>query len=106
MAENNDEQIKNLSEINKKLASLNKLYEDRITLLEKKLFNEENTSVSVVDEVDISSIVESDSNGTNMRISFEIKEALENIRLDFEQQYRRKLSLSQVVHILLKLYNN
>lgn len=120
--------------INKNLTTLNKLYKERIEILEKKLSNEEmdsnndnvhtdnyddffhklkhfNTesekdSITILSEIDLPIENTNDDKDTSLRISKETKKALEEVRFDFIDHYREKMSYSQAIYVLIEIYIN
>lgn len=148
--------LHNTLAINKNLTNLNKLYKERIELLEQELSNEdidnknnnlyedsntdlfiklseinnethyqnedikneneffhklkhfntesEKGNITILEEIDLPIENTNDDKDTSLRLSKETKKALEEVRFDFIDHYREKMSYSQAISLLIKIY--
>lgn len=118
-----DNIYKNTDDINKNLVRLNELYKIRIKLLENELYNNSKShstddinykDESIDTEEKYKKILEDikpaldkkdNSKSTSIRISTETKELLDKARLDFMNYYKKNLSYSQTILLLMEIYD-
>lgn len=123
----NDFEIKinnNTKDMNNALMTLNKIYKQRIELLEEEIssrnknvffeklrsFDDDldtedtNLSEDLLEEIKPVLDKKDNSKSTSIRISTETKELLDKARLDFMNYYKKNLSYSQTILLLMEIY--
>lgn len=94
--------LDNALAINNNLIEQNKLYKERIDILEKHIngnMSEQNIFNNIILPVE-----DSNNKDTSLRVSDKTKKALEEVRFDFIKHYREKLSYSQSIYLLIEIY--
>lgn len=94
--------IDNALAINNNLIEQNKLYKERIDLLESSI-KDISPQQNVMNNIMLPR-ENSNSKDTSLRISDETKKALEQVRFDFIEHYRENLSYSQTIFLLIEIY--